>query len=72
MVETGIPSWMKFLGRIRKVRVLFLLCQPGVEGEIFGLQTVYGTLKKGGTCVFVYQALYLILLKANLKSWLGY
>jgi len=27
--------------------------QPGVEGEIFGLQMIYESLRNGGTCVFV-------------------
>jgi small GTP-binding protein len=54
MVETGVPKLDDFLGGgIPKGKSLVYYSQPGVEGEIFGLQTVYGTLKKGGTCVFV-------------------
>lgn len=32
---------------------LIYYTQPGVEGEIFGMQTAYSTLKAGGTCVFI-------------------
>jgi len=54
MIETGIPKLDKFLGGgIPRGKSLVYYSQPGVEGEIFGLQTVYGTLKSGGTCVFV-------------------
>jgi small GTP-binding protein len=54
MVETGIPKLDDFLGGgIPKGKSLVFYSQPGVEGEIFGLQTVHGTLKNGGTCVFV-------------------
>jgi small GTP-binding protein len=54
MVETGVPKLDDFLGGgIPKGKSLVYYSQPGVEGEIFGLQTVHGTLEKGGTCVFV-------------------
>jgi len=54
MAETGIPKLDDFLGGgIPKGKSLVYYSQPGVEGEIFGLQTAYGTLKKGDTCVFV-------------------
>ncbi len=54
MVETGIPKLDDFLGGgIPRGKSLIYYSQPGVEGEIFGLQTVYGNLKKGETCVFV-------------------
>lgn len=54
MVETGIPKLDEFLGGgIPKGKSLVYYNQPGVEGEIFGLQTIYNTLKNGGTGVFV-------------------
>lgn len=54
MVETGIPKLDEFLGGgIPKGKSLVFFSQPGVEGEIFGLQTIYETLRKGGTGVLV-------------------
>src|SRR5574341_621639 len=54
MVETGIPKLDEFLGGgIPKGKSLVYYIQPGVEGEVFGMQTVYTTLKSGGTCIFV-------------------
>ncbi len=54
MVETGIPKLDDFLGGgIPRGKSLIYYSQPGVEGEIFGLQTAYGTLKKEGTAVLV-------------------
>ncbi|MCZ7398875.1 MAG: GTP-binding protein [Candidatus Methanoperedens sp.] len=54
MVETGIPKLDEILGGgIPKGKSLVYYSQPGVEGEVFGMQTVYNTLKSGGNCVFV-------------------
>jgi small GTP-binding protein len=54
MVETGIPRLDEILGGgIPKGKSLVYYTQPGVEGEVFGMQTVYNTLKSGGNCVFV-------------------
>lgn len=54
MIETGIPKLDEFLGGgIPEGKSLVYYNQPGVEGEIFGLQTIYNTLKNGGTGVFV-------------------
>jgi len=54
MIETGIPKLDEFLGGgIPKGKSLVYYIQPGVEGEIFGLQTVYNSLKKGGVGAFV-------------------
>jgi small GTP-binding protein len=54
MAETGIPKLDEFLGGgIPKGKSLVYYIQPGVEGEVFGMQTVYTTLKTGGTCAFV-------------------
>ncbi len=54
MVETGIPKLDEFLnGGIPKGKSLVYYNQPGVEGEIFGLQTIYNTVKNGGVGVFV-------------------
>ncbi len=54
MIETGIPKLDEFLGGgIPNGKSLVYFIQPGVEGEIFGLQTIYNSLKKGGAGVFV-------------------
>ncbi len=54
MVETGIPKLDDFLdGGIPKGKNIVYYIQPGVEGEIFGMQTIHSTLKSGGTAVFV-------------------
>lgn len=54
MIETGIPKLDEFLGGgIPNGKSLVYFIQPGVEGEIFGLQTIHSSLKKGGTGVFV-------------------
>lgn len=54
MVETGIPKLDEFLdGGIPRGKSLVYYNQPGVEGEIFGLQTIYSTLKSGGTGVLI-------------------
>ena len=54
MIETGIPKLDEFLGGgIPKGKSLVYYIQPGVEGEIFGLQTIHNSLKKGGRGVFV-------------------
>ncbi|MCZ7397132.1 MAG: hypothetical protein O8C59_01305 [Candidatus Methanoperedens sp.] len=45
-IETGIPKLDDFLGGgIPKGKSLIYYIQPGVEGEIFGMQTVYNTLR---------------------------
>ncbi len=54
MIETGIPKLDEFLGGgIPNGKTLVYFIQPGVEGEVFGLQTIYNSLKKGGAGVFV-------------------
>ena len=54
MVKTGIPKLDDLLGgEIPKGKSIVYYTQPGVEGEIFGLQTIYTTLKNGGKGVFV-------------------
>jgi len=54
MVETGIPKLDEFLGEgIPRGKSLVYYNQPGVEGEVFGLQTIYSALRSGGTGVFV-------------------
>ncbi|MCX9084388.1 MAG: GTP-binding protein [Candidatus Methanoperedens sp.] len=70
MVETGIPKLDDYLnGGIPKGKSLVYYSQPGVEGEIFGLQTVYGTLNNGGTCVFVVSSTMPQIIKDQFKDF---
>ncbi|MCX9010563.1 MAG: GTP-binding protein [Candidatus Methanoperedens sp.] len=54
MIGTGIPKLDGFLGGgVPKGKSLVYYIQPGVEGEIFGMQTIYTALKYGETGVFI-------------------
>lgn len=54
MIKTGVSKMDELLaGGIPEGKSLVYYIQPGVDGEIFGLQIVYNTLKNGGTGVFV-------------------
>ncbi len=54
MIKTGISEIDDLLaGGIPEGKSLAYYVQPGVDGEIFGLQIVYNTLKNGCTCVIV-------------------
>lgn len=70
MVETGIPKLDEFLdGGIPRGKSLVYYIQPGVEGEIFGMQTVYSTLKNGGRCVFVVSSTMPDITKSQFKEF---
>ena len=70
MVETGIPKLDEFLnGGIPKGKSLIYYIQPGVEGEVFGLQTVYNALKNGGNCVLVVSSTIPDILKSQFKEF---
>jgi hypothetical protein len=48
MIETGIPKLDNFLGGgIPDGKSLLYYIQPGVVGEVFGMQTLYHNLRKG-------------------------
>ena len=48
MVETGIPKLDDYLnGGLPIGKSLLYYCQPGVEGDVFGMQTAYTNLQKG-------------------------
>ena len=68
-IETGIPKLDEFLGGgIPKGKSLVYCNQPGVEGEVFGLQTIYSTLKSGGTGVFVASSTMPEIIKGQFKE----
>jgi len=70
MGETGIPKLDDFLsGGIPKGKSLVYYIQPGVEGEIFGMQTIYTTLKSGGTGVFVVSSTMPDIIKSQFKEF---
>ncbi|MDP3104059.1 MAG: ATPase domain-containing protein, partial [Candidatus Methanoperedens sp.] len=70
MIETGIPKLDEFLGGgIPKGRSIVYYIQPGVEGEIFGLQTIYNSLKKGKTGVFVVSSTIPDIIKGQFKEF---
>ncbi|MCD6127133.1 MAG: GTP-binding protein [Methanomicrobia archaeon] len=54
MISSGIPRLDTFLGGgIPKGKTLMYLIQPEVEGEIFGMQTLYTNLEKGVKSIFI-------------------
>ncbi len=70
MIETGVPKLDEFLGGgIPKGKSLVYYNQPGVEGEVFGLQTIYNTLKSGGTGVFVASSTMPDIIKGQFKEF---
>lgn len=70
MIETGIPKLDDFLGGgIPKGKSLIYYIQPGVEGEIFGMQTIHSTLKSGGTAIFVVSSTIPDIIKGQFKEY---
>ncbi len=70
MIETGIPKLDDFLGGgIPKGKSLVYYIQPGVEGEIFGMQTIHSTLKSGGTAIFVVSSTIPDIIKGQFKEY---
>jgi KaiC/GvpD/RAD55 family RecA-like ATPase len=53
-IETGISKLDEFLGGgMYRGKSLAYYIQPGIEGEVFGLRTIFNTLNNGGTGVFI-------------------
>jgi hypothetical protein len=54
MAKTGIPRLDDFLeGGVPKGKTLLYYSHPGIEGEVFGMQTLYNSLENGNKCVFI-------------------
>lgn len=54
MIETGIPKLDEYLGGgIPKGKTLLYYTQPGIEGTIFAMQTLFHNLEKGHKGVFI-------------------
>ena len=70
MVETGIPKLDEFLGGgIPRGKSLVYYIQPGVEGEIFGMQTVNSSLRNGRPCFFVVSSTIPDIIKGQFKEF---
>lgn len=54
MIETGISKMDELLaGGIPEGNSIAYYIQPGVDGGIFGIKTIYNTIRNGGTGVFI-------------------
>lgn len=54
MIETGIPKLDDFLqGGIPEGKTICYYIQPGVEGDVFGMQTLINNLERGGRGIFI-------------------
>jgi len=54
VIETGIPRLDDFLGGgIPNGKTLLYYIEPGVEGDVFGMQTLYHNLQKGYKGLFI-------------------
>jgi len=54
VIETGIPKLDDFLGGgIPNGKTLLYYIEPGVEGDVFGMQTLYHNLQKGYKGLFI-------------------
>ncbi len=66
IIANGRDKFME--NGISMVKSIVYCVQPGVEGEIFGLQTIYNALKCGGTGVFVVSSTAPDAIKSKLKE----
>ncbi|MCD4843491.1 MAG: GTP-binding protein [Methanosarcinales archaeon] len=59
MLETGIPRLDEYLsGGIPEGKTLIYLNHPGVEGDVFGMQTLYHCLTTGNNCIYIASSLH--------------
>jgi KaiC/GvpD/RAD55 family RecA-like ATPase/signal recognition particle receptor subunit beta len=69
-METGIPKMDDPLGGgIPRGKSLVYCIMPGIDGGIFGLQTIYATLKKDGSGVYVLSETTPDIIKARFKEF---
>ncbi len=69
MADTDVYEIDELLkGRVPKGKSLVYYIQPGVEGELFGLQTMHNTLKSGWTGVLVASSTSPDVIKNQLKE----
>ncbi|MDY6964924.1 MAG: ATPase domain-containing protein [Halobacteriota archaeon] len=54
MIETGIPKVDDYLGgEVPIGKSLLYFIHPGVEGDVFGMQTLYTNLQKGSRGIYI-------------------
>ena len=59
MLETGIPRLDEYLsGGIPGGKTLIYLNHPGVEGDVFGMQTLYHCLTTDNNCIYIVSSLH--------------
>lgn len=70
MIETGITKLDDYLmGGIPNGKSLVYYIHPGVEGNVFGMQTLYHNLAKGSKCVFIASSSDPLMIKDTFKEF---
>ncbi len=70
MIKTGIPKLDELLGGgIPEGKSIVYYTQPGVEGEVFGLQTIYTSIKEGRKGVFITSSTTPDMIKGQFKEF---
>lgn len=70
MISTGIPRLDSFLkGGMPKGKSIMYLIQPEVEGETFGMQTLYNNLKNGRKAAIITTRSDPTLIRENFKEY---
>ncbi|MCZ7356766.1 MAG: hypothetical protein O8C66_12645 [Candidatus Methanoperedens sp.] len=70
MIGTGMNIIDELLdGGVPKGKSLLYYIQPGVEGEFYGLQMIFNSLRCAGTCVFVASSTSPSVIKSQFKDF---
>ena len=70
MIETGITKLDEyFMGGIPDGKSLVYYIHPGVEGNVFGMQTLYHNLSAGKKCVYVASSSYPTAIKSMFEEF---